>query len=102
MQSHTERGCNHQHITAPPVNSATATPAVAITLPLLPCSGFILWPPGRVFRKREFSRIRLETFGNSRPKKFESRPPETIGDEKSPRLARLSHPKKEILSNSDC
>src|SRR5712672_3613215 len=31
--------------------------------------------------KREFSWIRLETFGNSRPEKFEHRSPETIGDE---------------------
>src|SRR3984893_18354073 len=82
MQSHTERGCDHQHTTAPrsrgaepsPVNSATATPRVAITLPLLPCSGFILGSPGRVSRKREFSWIRLETLGI----------PEIIGDEKSP------------------
>jgi hypothetical protein len=68
-----------------------------ITLPRLPLSGFILGSPGRVSGKREFSWIRLETFGNSRPKKFERRSPETIGDEKSPHLAGLSHPKKEIL-----
>ena len=42
----------------------------------------------------EFSWIRLETFGNSRPKKFERRSPETIGDEKSPTLAGLSATKE--------
>ena len=57
--------------------------------------------PGRVSRKREFSWIRLETFGNSRPKKFELRSPETIGDEKSPQFAGLSHPKKEILKKRE-
>jgi len=36
-------------------------------------------------------------FGNVRPKKFEHRSPETFGDEKSPHLAGLSHPKKDIL-----
>jgi hypothetical protein len=56
-------------------------------LPRLPRSGFILGSPGRVSGKREFSWIRLETFGNSRPKKFEHRSPETIGDEKSPCFA---------------
>src|SRR6202166_1321708 len=71
-------------------------------LPLLPCSGFILGSPRRVSRKREFSWIRLETFGNVRPKKFEHRSPETIGDKKSPHLAGLSHRKKEILSNAEC
>jgi hypothetical protein len=45
----------------------------------------------------QVSRQTRETFGNSRPKKFEHRFPETIGDKKSPRLAGLSRPKKEIL-----
>src|SRR5476651_565077 len=71
-------------------------------LPHLARSGFILRSPRRVSRKREFSWIRLETFGNSRPKKFEHRSPETNGDEKSPRLAGLSHPKKKILRNAEC
>src|ERR1700726_1081620 len=87
---------------ASPVNSATATPTMAITLPLLARSGFILRSPRRVSRKREFSWIRLETFGNSRPKKFEHRSPETNGDEKSPRLAGLSHRGKKILQKLDC
>src|SRR5476651_1079312 len=71
-------------------------------LPRLARSGFILRSPRLVSRKREFSWIRLETFGNVRPKKFEHRSPETFGDEKSPRLAGLSCPKKEILRNAGC
>jgi hypothetical protein len=70
---------------------------LAAGLPRLARSGFILRSPRRVSRKREFSWIRPETFGSSHPKKFEHRSPETIGDEKSPRLAGLSHLKKEIL-----
>jgi hypothetical protein len=66
-------------------------------LPLLARSGFILRSPRRVSRKREFSWIRLETFGNSRAKKFDHRSLETIGDEKSPHLAGLSHQGKKIL-----
>jgi hypothetical protein len=64
------------------------------TLRRLSRSVFILRSPGRVSRKREFSWIRLETFGNSRPKKFERRSPETIRDEKSPPLAGLSATKE--------
>ena len=60
-------------------------------------SGFVLRSPRPVSRKREFSWIRLETFGNVRPKKFEHRSPETFGDEKSPHLAGLSQLKKDIL-----
>src|SRR5665213_984861 len=71
-------------------------------LPRLARSAFILRSPRRVSRKREFSWIRLETFGNVRPKKFEHPSPETFGDEKSPRLAGLSHQKKEILRTPHC
>lgn len=68
----------------------------------LPRSGFILRSPARVSRKREFSWIRLETFGSSRPKKFERWSLETIGDEKSPHLAGLSHQEKKILRKQEC
>ena len=66
-------------------------------LPLLARSGFIPRSPRRVSRKREFSWIRPETFGNSRTKKFDHRSPETTRDEKSPHLAGLSHQGKNIL-----
>ena len=42
-----------------------------IALPPLPRSGFLLGSPGRVSRKREYLPLRLETFGNSQPKKFD-------------------------------
>jgi hypothetical protein len=56
-------------------------------MPHLARSGFILRSPRRVSRKREFSWIWLETFGNSRPERSERQSPETIGDEKNPRVA---------------
>ena len=71
-------------------------------LPRLPCSAFILASPRRVSGKREFSWIRLETLGNYRRKKFEHQSLETIGDEKSPHLAGLSHQGKKILQKQEC
>jgi len=49
---------------------------------------------GESSEKREFSWIRLETFGNFRPYKFEHQSPETFRDEKSPHLAGLFSSKK--------
>src|SRR5580698_5831267 len=63
-------------------------------MPHLARSGFILRSPRRVSRKREFSWIWLETFGNSRPERSERQSPETIGDEKNPRVAGLSATKE--------
>jgi hypothetical protein len=57
---------------------------------------------GRVFRKREFSWIRPETFGNFRPEKCERGSPETFEGEKSPHLAGLSRQEKEILQKPEC
>lgn len=55
----------------------------------LPGSSFVLSSPGPVSRKREYSLVRLETFRNSRAKKFDRRSPETVSNEKSPHLAGL-------------
>ena len=54
-----------------------------VRLPTLVRSGLILRSPRRVSRKREFSWIRLETFGNFCPKKCEGRSPETFHDKKA-------------------
>jgi hypothetical protein len=61
----------------------------------------LLGSPARVSRKREFSWISLETFGISRPKKCERQSLETLGDEKSPQLAALSHQEKKILRKQE-
>src|SRR6185436_12801781 len=64
-------------------------------------SGSILWSPAQVSRKREFSWIRVETFGSSWPKKFEHMTLETILDEKSLQLAGLSHRGKKFLRKQE-
>jgi hypothetical protein len=71
-------------------------------LPTLARSGLILLSPRRVFRKREFSQIRLETFGNFCLKKSEQLSPEASKDEKSPHLAGLCHQENEILQKQEC
>ncbi len=53
-------------------------------------------------RKTGVFLIRLETLGNYRRKKFEHQSLETIGDEKSPHLAGLSHQGKKILQKQEC
>src|SRR4051794_19835917 len=50
----------------------------------------------RLQKTRIFS-VRLETFENSRSKKRERQSLETLGDDRSPRLAGLSHQEKKIL-----